>query len=152
MRTARVSIPGAAAIVDAEVLGAGERLRVGGRSVSAAQARFEPACEGLVYGVVLNDEDSLRTLGAELYEAPSQAPPRAPVLYIKPYNTHAGHGAAVQLPPGADRLDVFGTLGIVFGAQATRVPAARALEAVRGYTVVADLTLPHKSLYRPPDP
>jgi 5-oxopent-3-ene-1,2,5-tricarboxylate decarboxylase/2-hydroxyhepta-2,4-diene-1,7-dioate isomerase len=38
----------------------------------------------------------------------------------------------------------------VFGAQATRVPEARALEAVRGFTVVADLSLPHTSLHRPP--
>jgi 5-oxopent-3-ene-1,2,5-tricarboxylate decarboxylase/2-hydroxyhepta-2,4-diene-1,7-dioate isomerase len=150
MRTARVSIPGASAIVDAEVLGAGETLRVGGRLVPALQIRFEPACEGLVYGVALNDEDSLRTLGPSLHEAPYKAPPRAPILYIKPCNTHAGHGAAVHLPHGADRVDVLGTLGIVFGAQATRLPEARALEAVRGYTVVADLTLPHQSLYRPP--
>ena len=53
-------------------------------------------------------------------------------------------------PVGADRVEVCGTLGIVFGAQATRVAEARALDPVRGFTVVADLSLPHKSLHRPP--
>ena len=54
------------------------------------------------------------------------------------------------LPDGADRVDVCAALGIVFGAQATRVPEARAFDPVRGYTVVADLSLPHTSLHRPP--
>ena len=150
MRTARVSIPGMAGIVETTVLGDGQRLLVGGRPVSPANVRFEPPCEGLVYGVILNDEESLRTLGAALNEPPYKSPPHAPVLYIKPYNTHVGHGAVVRLPGGADRVDVCGTLGIVFGAQATRVPEARALDPVRGFTVVADLSLPHKSLHRPP--
>jgi 5-oxopent-3-ene-1,2,5-tricarboxylate decarboxylase/2-hydroxyhepta-2,4-diene-1,7-dioate isomerase len=47
-------------------------------------------------------------------------------------------------------VDVCGALGIVFDAPATRMPEARALDPVRGFTVVADLSLPHKSLYRPP--
>lgn len=150
MRTARVSIPGMAGVVETTVLDAGQRLLVGSRIVSTANVRFEPPCEGLVYGVILNDEDSLRNLGAALNAPPYKSPPHAPVLYIKPYNTHVGHGAVVRLPRGADRVDVCGALGIVFGAQATRVPEARALDPVRGFTVVADLSLPHKSLHRPP--
>jgi 5-oxopent-3-ene-1,2,5-tricarboxylate decarboxylase / 2-hydroxyhepta-2,4-diene-1,7-dioate isomerase len=150
MRTARVSIPGMAGIVEASVLDDGRRLLIGSRSVPAAGVRFEPASDGLVYGVILNDEDSLQMLGTALDQAPYKGPPRAPVLYIKPYNTHVGHGTTVHLPPAADRVDVCGALGIVFGAEATRVAEARALDAVRGFTVVADLSLPHTSLYRPP--
>lgn len=150
MRTARVSIPGMAGVVEASVLEDGGRLLVGSRSVAAGDARFAPASDGLVYGVILNDEDSRRSLGAALEQPPYQAPPRAPVLYIKPYNTHVGHAGTVSLPSAADRVEVCGTLGIVFGAQATRVAEARALEPVRGFTVVADLSLPHASLHRPP--
>jgi 5-oxopent-3-ene-1,2,5-tricarboxylate decarboxylase/2-hydroxyhepta-2,4-diene-1,7-dioate isomerase len=150
MRTARVSIPGTAGIVEASVLEDGRRLLVGSRSVPTAAARFAPASDGLVYGVILNDEESLRDLGTALERPPYQSPPRAPVLYIKPYNTHIGHAATVFLPPAAERVDVCGALGIVFGAQATRVPEARALGPVRGFTVVADLSLPHASLHRPP--
>ena len=97
-----------------------------------------------------HDQDSLRTLGAALNAAPYKAPPSAPVLYIKPYNTHVGHAATVILPVGADRIEVLGALGIVFGAQATRLAEADALGPVRGYTVVTDLSLPHQSLHRPP--
>ena len=150
MRTARICVPGMAGVVEAAVLDDGGRLLIGSRSVSAASVRFEPPSEGLVYGVILNDQDSLRTMGPALNEAPYKSPPRAPVLYIKPYNTHVGHGATVYLPDGADRVQVCATLGIIFGTQATRVAEARALEAVRGFTVVADLSLPHESLHRPP--
>jgi 5-oxopent-3-ene-1,2,5-tricarboxylate decarboxylase/2-hydroxyhepta-2,4-diene-1,7-dioate isomerase len=139
-----------AGIVEATVHADGRQLLIGARSIPAGQVRFEPACDGLVYGVILNDEDSLRSMAAALDEAPYKTPPRAPVLYIKPYNTHVGHGATVHLPPGEDRVDICAALGIVFGAQATRVAEAHALDPVRGFTVVADLSLPHKSLHRPP--
>jgi 5-oxopent-3-ene-1,2,5-tricarboxylate decarboxylase/2-hydroxyhepta-2,4-diene-1,7-dioate isomerase len=139
-----------AGIVEASVLEDGRRLLVGGRNVPAADVRFAPASDGLVYGVILNDEEMLRSLGSALEQPPYQSPPRAPVLYVKPYNTHVGHAATVFLPTAADRVDVCGALGIVFGAQATRVPEARALDPVRGFTVVADLSLPHASLHRPP--
>jgi 5-oxopent-3-ene-1,2,5-tricarboxylate decarboxylase/2-hydroxyhepta-2,4-diene-1,7-dioate isomerase len=150
MRTARVRFPGSAGIVSALAQGEGQALAVGGRAVPWAQARFEPAAEGLVYGTILNEQDALRALGSALNEPPYKAPPHAPVLYIKPWNTHVGHGAVVHLPEGADQVQVLGTLGIVFGAPASRVSEARALEPVRGFTVVADLSLPQDSLYRPP--
>jgi 5-oxopent-3-ene-1,2,5-tricarboxylate decarboxylase/2-hydroxyhepta-2,4-diene-1,7-dioate isomerase len=150
MRTARVCVSGTAGVVTATVPASGEPLVVGGWTVPGARVRFEPACSGLVYGVVLNDAGALSALGDALNQPPYKAPPKAPVLYVKPYNTHLGHGASVVLPGGADRVHVFGALGIVFGAQATRVPEAQALEPVHGFTVVADLSLRQQSLYRPP--
>ena len=150
MRTARISIPGMAGIVEAEATDGGRTLVLGGRSVASDRVAFEPAADGLVYGVLLNDEASLQALGEKLNEAPYKAPPKAPVLYIKPWNTHLGHRGTVALPHGAQHLEVLGALGIVFGAQATRVDEAHALTCVRGYTVVADLSLPQASLYRPP--
>jgi 5-oxopent-3-ene-1,2,5-tricarboxylate decarboxylase/2-hydroxyhepta-2,4-diene-1,7-dioate isomerase len=150
MRTARVCVPGVAGIVSALVQGDGHAVLVGGRPVPCSQVRFEPAADGLVYGAILNDHDALRALGEALNEPPYKAPPQAPILYIKPYNTHVGHGAVVHLPEGAEQVEILGALGIVFGAPATRVTEARALEPVRGFTVVTDLSLPQESLYRPP--
>jgi len=72
------------------------------------------------------------------------------VLYIKPANTFARDGEKIALPPKADTVEVYGTLGIVIGQSARRVNARDAMRAVRGYVVAADLTLPHESLYRPP--
>lgn len=150
MRIARISGEGLPGTVEATVLGSGEGLAIGGRSVTTARVRFEPPTDGLVYGVILNDRESLRSLGEALSAPPYQTPPKAPVLYIKPYNTHVGHGAGVPLPAGAERVEVFAALGIVFGSPASRLPEARALGAVRGYTIVADLSLPQQNLHRPP--
>ena len=150
MRTARISVAGTPGVLIAAGVGRDDLLSVGNRMIPRQGARFEPACDGLVYGVALNDATSLRALGDAVNQAPYKAPPRAPVLYIKPYNTHQGHEALVRLPKGADRVEVFGALGVVFGAQATRVGEAGATQTVRGYTVVADLSLPQASLFRPP--
>ena len=105
---------------------------------------------GLVYGVILNDRASLDLYGARMQQPPHGKAPAAPVLYIKPYNTHVGHGATVSLPAGADRVEIGATLGIVFGATCSRVTEAAAFDAVAGYTVVIDLSLPKADLYRPP--
>lgn len=108
-----------------------------------------PPVQGAVYGVVLNDRASLARLGAAMGEAPYKGEPKAPVLYIKPANTLVGEGAEVRLPAGADRVEIGATVGIVIGAPAARLDAATALQAVAGYVLVADLSLPHDSYYRP---
>lgn len=104
---------------------------------------------GTVYGVVMNDRVSVERLGAAATEAPYKGAPKAPVLYIKPANTLAGEGAVVRLPAGEARVEVAATVGIVFSAPAARRTPADALETVAGYLLVADLSLPHASYYRP---
>jgi 5-oxopent-3-ene-1,2,5-tricarboxylate decarboxylase/2-hydroxyhepta-2,4-diene-1,7-dioate isomerase len=110
---------------------------------------FESAITGTVYGVVLNDRASVEGIGAALAEAPYQGAPKAPVLYIKPANTLAGDGATVALPPGATRVEIGATVGIVIKRPATRIDAADAALVIAGYVLVADLSLPHSSYYRP---
>ena len=109
-----------------------------------------PGSFGAVYGVVLNDRASLDAWGDQLNTAPYKAPPQAPVLYIKPRNTLVASGAVVRRPNGADVVRIGGALGVVFGAPACRVAAGDALECVRGFAPVADLSLPVQSLHRPP--
>lgn len=111
---------------------------------SQLDARF-----GTVVGALLNDRVTLARLAPQFGEPPYKAPPRAPVLYIKPRNTHAGDGAAVPIPadPGTVRVDA--TLGLVIGRDATRVRAADALSHVRGLVIASDLTLPHENYFRP---
>lgn len=125
-------------------------LHAGGVVVAESQARFAPAADGLVCGVILNDRASLEALGGRLEAPPYGAPPRGPVLYLKPRNTLAAHRATVVLPAGAGEVEVGGTLGLVLGESAARVPESEALDRVRGYTVVADLALAQADLYRPP--
>ncbi|WP_298364267.1 fumarylacetoacetate hydrolase family protein [Azospirillum sp.] len=105
---------------------------------------------GMVYGVILNDRPSLERLGAALTAPPYAAPPKAPILYIKPYNTHAATGATVRVPRGADRLELAATLGLVLGRDATGLAEATALDAVAGLRPVLDVSLPNPVVYRPP--
>jgi 5-oxopent-3-ene-1,2,5-tricarboxylate decarboxylase/2-hydroxyhepta-2,4-diene-1,7-dioate isomerase len=109
-----------------------------------------PPARGMVYGVILNDQRSLEAYGERMTKPPHGKPPAAPVLYFKPYNTHAGHQAVVELPDGVERVEVGATLGIVFDATCTRATHHTALEAVAGYTLAIDLSIPKDNLYRPP--
>jgi 5-oxopent-3-ene-1,2,5-tricarboxylate decarboxylase/2-hydroxyhepta-2,4-diene-1,7-dioate isomerase len=104
---------------------------------------------GNVYGVLLNQRGALAALGAAASEPPYKAPPRAPVLYIKPRNTLNDHGGALLVGADAPELEVGATLGVVIGRTACRVAAEAALDFVAGYTIVNDVSVPHASYYRP---
>jgi 5-oxopent-3-ene-1,2,5-tricarboxylate decarboxylase/2-hydroxyhepta-2,4-diene-1,7-dioate isomerase len=102
-----------------------------------------------VYGVLLNHPAALAALGEAVHQPPYQAPPKAPVLYLKPRNTWVGHGTAVTLPPGCEAVEVGATLGLVIGRAACRVAPRAALSFLAGAVLVNDLAIPHESLYRP---
>jgi 5-oxopent-3-ene-1,2,5-tricarboxylate decarboxylase/2-hydroxyhepta-2,4-diene-1,7-dioate isomerase len=104
---------------------------------------------GNVYGVLLNHRAALAALGAAVSQPPYQAPPQAPVLYIKPRNTLNGPGGSVVVPADAAELEVGATLGAVIGRTACRVAAEAALDCVAGYTIVNDVSVPHTSFFRP---
>ncbi|WP_321818015.1 MULTISPECIES: fumarylacetoacetate hydrolase family protein [unclassified Paraburkholderia] len=118
------------------------------RALLAHGARCRAPVSGAVYGTLLNDRHALDALGDAVNAAPYKAPPRAPILYLKPRNTLAGHGARVVVP-GAEGVQVGASLGIVIGRTATRVAARDAFDYIAGYTLVADLSVPHESVYRP---
>ncbi|MFZ2649201.1 MAG: fumarylacetoacetate hydrolase family protein [Burkholderiaceae bacterium] len=102
-----------------------------------------------VYGTLLNHRPALAALGDAVFQTPYKAPPVAPVLYIKPRNTWAGQGAQVVVPAGVMELEIGASLGLVFARTACRVDAEAALECLEGYTIVADISVPHASFYRP---
>jgi 5-oxopent-3-ene-1,2,5-tricarboxylate decarboxylase / 2-hydroxyhepta-2,4-diene-1,7-dioate isomerase len=104
---------------------------------------------GTVYGTLLNDPAALAAIGDAVHAAPYKAPPRAPVLYIKPRNTLAGHAAAIPVPASAPTLEVGAALGIVIGRATCRIHAQDAMSHIAGWTLVADLGVPHDSFYRP---
>src|SRR5262245_43305064 len=107
-----------------------------------------PPVRGTVYGTLLNHVDALAALGAQVNAAPYKALPRAPVLYIKPRNTLAGHREPVVVPADVPEVEIGATLGVVIGTTACRVAEAEALSFVAGYTVVNDISIPHASFYR----
>jgi len=104
---------------------------------------------GTVYGSLLNFRDALDALGDAVHQPPYKAPPKAPILYIKPRNTIAVDGDAVVVPHGVDALEIGASLGLVIGCTACRVDEAQALAHVSGYVIVNDISVPHASYYRP---
>jgi 5-oxopent-3-ene-1,2,5-tricarboxylate decarboxylase / 2-hydroxyhepta-2,4-diene-1,7-dioate isomerase len=104
---------------------------------------------GTVYGALLNHRSALAALGPAANRAPYNAPPDAPVLYIKPRNTLAPSGSVVRIPVGTPELEVGACLGLVIGRTACRVAEPRALEYVAGYLIVADVSIPHANYHRP---
>lgn len=104
---------------------------------------------GTVVGVLLNHRPALAALGDAVHAAPYKAPPKAPVLYLEPRNTQVGDGAAVAVPAGVPAIEVGAALGLVIGRTACRVSEDQALDHVAGLVIVADLSVPHDSFYRP---
>ena len=97
---------------------------------------FSIACDvapfrlsGTVYGALLNHRSALAALGPAVRLPPYNAPPVAPVLYIKPRNTLALPDSVVSIPPGTPELEVGACLGLVIGR--TAWVAAHALSTWR---------------------
>jgi 5-oxopent-3-ene-1,2,5-tricarboxylate decarboxylase/2-hydroxyhepta-2,4-diene-1,7-dioate isomerase len=103
----------------------------------------------VVYGTLLNHRTALQELGDAASQPPYNAPPRAPVLYLKPRNTLAGDGDPVAVPAGTAELEVGACLGLVIGRAACRLAEASALDYVAGYLIVNDVSIPHRPYYRP---
>ncbi|MCF8492057.1 MAG: fumarylacetoacetate hydrolase family protein [Rhodospirillum sp.] len=104
---------------------------------------------GTVYGVILNDTESLTRMGTALTEPPHKAPPQAPVLYIKPRNTVVGDGAVITPPGGKTCLEVGGTLALVMDRAASRLTLETALDPLAGFTLAADFMVSGADYYRP---
>jgi len=94
---------------------------------------------GTVYGTLMNFRGELEALGSKMNEAPYLAPPKAPVLYVKPANTWSENGAVIRVPAGA-QVTVGATVAMVM----------RSATEVAGFVLMNDLSLPQESFYRPP--
>lgn len=112
-------------------------------------ADFAPPALGTVYGVLANYRGFVEALGDAVNTAPYKAPPKAPVLYLKPRNTVIGAGMPIPVPDGVPALEVGACLGIVIGQTACRVRESEAHGVVAGYTIVNDVSVPHTNYFRP---
>ncbi|RYF17323.1 MAG: fumarylacetoacetate hydrolase [Comamonadaceae bacterium] len=95
---------------------------------------------GTVYGTLMNFRGELEALGAQVNEPPYQAPPNAPVLYVKPANTWTENGGAIAIPAGVPEVEVGATVAMVM----------KSPREVLGYVLMNDVRLPHDSFFRPP--
>ena len=95
---------------------------------------------GTVYGTLMNFRGELDALGDKMNEPPYKAPPKAPVLYIKPANTWTENGGAIPLPAHVPEVEIGATVAMV-------MKSAREIE---GFVLMNDVSIPHDSLFRPP--
>jgi 5-oxopent-3-ene-1,2,5-tricarboxylate decarboxylase/2-hydroxyhepta-2,4-diene-1,7-dioate isomerase len=102
-----------------------------------------------VYGALLNFAGDLETFAPRMQSAPYLAPPRAPILYLKPRNTWIGAADAVPLPSFASAVAVGATVGVVIRHPCTRIGAGGAARVIAGLCVINDLCLPHAEIFRP---
>jgi 5-oxopent-3-ene-1,2,5-tricarboxylate decarboxylase/2-hydroxyhepta-2,4-diene-1,7-dioate isomerase len=105
--------------------------------------------DGTVYGTALNDRNEIARLADGFAAAPYKAPPRAPILYIKPRNTYLADGGTVFIPAAIPEIEPAAAIAVVFGRDTTGVAAEEALDHVLGYTLALDLSEPTDSYYRP---
>ncbi len=95
---------------------------------------------GTVYGTLLNFRSEVEAWSPKMNEAPYKAPPKAPVLYIKPANTWSKAGAHIPVPARTPWVEIGATIAMVMKAPGQ----------VGGYRMMNDLSLPHASFFRPP--
>ncbi|MFS0781306.1 fumarylacetoacetate hydrolase family protein [Bacillus sp. 1P06AnD] len=116
---------------------------------SASGVMLQPPVEGTVYGTLLNYKGEYESLQPKMGSKPYQSPPKAPILYIKPRNTVIGHNCDIPLPSDYEEVQIGAALGIVFGKTASKIKKEEALNFIKGYTIVNDVSIPHDSYYRP---
>lgn len=119
------------------------------RTFKAKDVHWQVPVSGTIYGVVLNYKGEWKAMGDQMNRDPYKAPPKAPVLYIKPVNTLSPNFASIPLPNEENNLQVGAALGIVFKKTATQVKAESAFDYVEGFTVVNDISIPHDNIHRP---
>ncbi|GIO22738.1 fumarylacetoacetate hydrolase family protein [Oceanobacillus sp. J11TS1] len=124
-------------------------IEVDGKQYRTNELTFDVPLSGTIYGTALNYKGAYAKVEPFMYEEPYKAPPKAPILYIKPMNTHIGNGTFIPLPDGFEELSIGATLGVVIGKVARKVNKDNALDYVEGYTIVNDVSIPHESVYRP---
>ena len=95
---------------------------------------------GTVYGTLMNFRSELDALGAKMNEPPYKAPPKAPVLYVKPANTWTENGGTIPVPSRVPEVAVGATVAMVM----------KSAREIAGFVLMNDLTIPQPNFYRPP--
>lgn len=99
---------------------------------------------GQIYGVVLNDIEELAGLALAFGNKPYSAPPRAPVVYMKPASAIARGPVSVD---GSVSAAV--TLALLFARDASRIADEALWDHVGASALAVDLSYPNTDYYRP---
>lgn len=110
-----------------------EEVRKVAGEMPLATAKLLPPCEPTkIVAVGLNYRAHATEMGKEL--------PEEPLLFLKAPSSLLPPGGAVVLPRQSSRVEHEGELALVIGRTASKVNASHALEYVRGFTCLDDVT------------
>ena len=104
--------------------------------------------KGTVFSVALNHRSQIDAWDQAFHEPPYNTPPKTPVWFIKPRNTHLANSGAIPFPAG-EKVQSGATLAVVIGDTARKVSAGRVADYLAGYALANDVSLPESSFYRP---
>lgn len=124
-------------------------IEIDGKKKNVKELNLDAPVSGTVYGTLLNYKGALAAMEEVVNADPYKEAPKAPILYIKPANTIIGYGQPIPMPIDIQQLEVGAALGVVIGKKAVQVSQEEAMQYVAGYTIVNDVSIPHKSVYRP---
>ncbi len=93
---------------------------------------------GTVYGTLLNFKTEIAVMLPKMNLPPYQAPPQAPVLYVKPANTWSANGASIAVPARVPEVEIGATIAMAVSHKQIR------------YVLMNDLSIPHNSFFRLP--
>lgn len=68
-------------------------------------------------------------------------PPRYPSLFFRTPGSLVAHGEAIVRPPESEQLDYEGEIALIIGRAGRRIPEARAMEFVAGFSCVNEGTV-----------
>lgn len=105
---------------------------------------------GTVYGTLLNFQAEYTAMAGQMAQPPYNAPPRAPVLYVKTANTWSVNGAAIPVPAHVPEVELGASIAMVIGTATPAAHDSRAMAHAAAYVLINDLSVPHVSFFRPP--
>lgn len=111
----------------------GETIVAGDRRWPLARVRVRaPVAPTKIVCVGRNYSEHIAEMGSDL--------PKEPLLFFKPPSAVIDPGADIVYPHQSSRVDYEGELGVVIGRRCRNIGRQQALEYVRGYTIVNDVT------------
>ncbi len=104
-----------------------------GRTSRLREARrLCPVAPRQIFAIGRNYRAHAKEMGADV--------PTSPLLFFKAVSSLLEPGGSVLLPPESSRVEHEAELGVVIGKGGRRIPEARAMEHVFGYTALCDVT------------
>jgi len=91
-----------------------------------------PVVPSKIVCIGMNYSEHIAEIGAE--------PPEEPFFFLKPPSSLIGHGDAIILPQGSERVDYEGELAVIIKDKMKNVVEDKALDYVLGYSCFNDVT------------